>query len=289
MITYTVYNEAGGVAKTTLAANLAHAHVRQGLDVLVIDLDPQDGSLTYLLGIDAPRADGEADNLVRHMLGRPKGDIHDLIQSTDLGIDVLPSHNMLESFTELLVNGEKMAEQMNEEFNRHTLLHSVLADSGLPGEYDVIICDPQATAGPVLYNAIYATRSLTVPLELSGKGAQSKEGLDDIVVNMESTLGIDVGVLAVVPNGLKDTKSQLEHVETIQNGEYPVPVTIRDRESMMGRMWDLNTTAYEVAHSRNRVRERELDTLAKIDTLADHIAAEFGVDARTPDDEVIRA
>ena len=289
MITYTVYNEAGGVAKTTLAANLAHAHVRQGLDVLVVDLDPQDGSLTYLLGIDAPRTDGDADNLVRHMLDRPQGDFDDLVYETDLGIDVLPSHNMLESFTELLINREKMAEQMNEEFNRHELLHRTLADAGVPDKYDVLICDPQATAGPVLYNAIYATRSLTVPLELSGKGARSKEGLDDIVSNMVSTLGIDVGVLAVVPNGLKDTKAQLEHVEMIREGSYPVPVTIRDRGSMMGRMWDRHTTAYGVARSRGRVRERELDTLSKIDDLADYIAAEFDVDARTPDEEVIEA
>ena len=49
MLTYTTYSEAGGVGKTTLTANLADAHTQQGRDVLVIDLDPQEGSLTICL------------------------------------------------------------------------------------------------------------------------------------------------------------------------------------------------------------------------------------------------
>jgi len=39
MLAYTVYSEAGGVGKTTLATNLAKAEVRAGRKVLAIDLD----------------------------------------------------------------------------------------------------------------------------------------------------------------------------------------------------------------------------------------------------------
>ena len=87
-VAYTVYSEAGGVGKTTLSANLAAAHSRAGEKVLAIDLDPQEGSLSYLTDVERPRR-GD-DNLVRHLVGRPKGEFSDLIKTTD-GFDVIPS------------------------------------------------------------------------------------------------------------------------------------------------------------------------------------------------------
>lgn len=71
MLAYTVYSEAGGVGKTTLAANLAVAHARAGLEPLVVPLDPQDGDLSRLFGVDDDRADGDVDTLVRHMVDSP--------------------------------------------------------------------------------------------------------------------------------------------------------------------------------------------------------------------------
>jgi len=82
MLAYTIYSEAGGVGKTTLAASLATAHADHGRDVLAIDLDPQQGSLTYLLGVDAPRGDGDADNIGRHLIDRPLGEFDDLVHET---------------------------------------------------------------------------------------------------------------------------------------------------------------------------------------------------------------
>ncbi|ERJ04635.1 Spo0A activation inhibitor protein, partial [Halorhabdus tiamatea SARL4B] len=95
MLAYTVYSEAGGVGKTTLAANLAKADVRAGRDVLVIDLDTQEASLSYLLDVDDDRNDEQADSLLRHMVERPRGEFTDLIKSSE-GIDIIPAHNILE-------------------------------------------------------------------------------------------------------------------------------------------------------------------------------------------------
>ena len=158
MLAYTIYSEAGGVGKSTLAASLATAHADQGRDVLAIDLDPQQGSLTYLLGVDAPRADGNADNIARHIIDQPKDSFDKLIQTTDYGFDLVPNHDMLENLPNLLTRAEELSEDLGEHFDPTDRLRQVLIDAGVPSTYDTIIIDPPATAGPHLYNAVNATR-----------------------------------------------------------------------------------------------------------------------------------
>ena len=272
MLTYTTYSEAGGVGKSTLAANLADAHAQQGRDVLVIDLDPQQGSLTYLLGITVPRDDGEADNIARHLINRPKGSFTDLVHETPYDFDIIPSHNMLERLPSLLTQAEEMAEDLGESFNTNDRLRQVLADANVPDKYDTIIIDPPATAGPHLYNAVSATRSLVLPVEPTGKGIQSVEGIQDMVVNLETALEADIGVLAIVPNGVGQTTNQERYLEQIRELGYNAPVVFGDRSALFEGCWDQRCTAfYYVGYHRTRRRDYEVETLDKIRDLAAHI------------------
>ena len=100
MLAYSTYSEAGGVGKTTTAANLAVAHARAGLKPLVVPLDPQDGDLSRLFGVDDRRTES-VDNIVRHMIRRPKGEFGELIRTVE-GVDIVPEHNMLSDLAEYL-------------------------------------------------------------------------------------------------------------------------------------------------------------------------------------------
>jgi cellulose biosynthesis protein BcsQ len=55
-----VFNQKGGVGKSTIACNLAAIAAPRGRDTLVLDLDPQGNSSRYLLGdaMDEPGPDG---------------------------------------------------------------------------------------------------------------------------------------------------------------------------------------------------------------------------------------
>ena len=94
MLAYTTYSEAGGVGKTTSAANFGVAHARAGLKTLLIPLDQQEGNLSRLLNVDHNRT-AEVDTLAHHMVESPQGDFEDLIETTEHGVDVIPEHNNL--------------------------------------------------------------------------------------------------------------------------------------------------------------------------------------------------
>lgn len=278
MLTYSTYSEAGGVGKTTAAANLAVAHARAGLEPLVIPLDPQDGDLSRLFGVDDRRTD-PVDNLVRHVIRRPKGDFDDLVRTVE-GVDVVPEHNMLSDLAEYLQREKDQAEAMGEAFGMHSQLLRVLQEADVPDRYDVLICDPPATEGPHLYNAIHTTRSLVIPVEPTAKGRSAVQGLESLVAGFEDQLDVRVGVLAAVPMGFKNTRDQRTILEGI---EYPIPEVIGERASLMEGCWMQQCSAFRyIREFRDRRRDYELETLAQFDRLARHLEREVGVEAPNP-------
>lgn len=277
MLAYTVYSEAGGVGKTTLAANLAIADARAGRDVLVIDMDPQEGSLSYLLDVPYDRTDGQVDNIVRHLIGKPKGPLEDLVHRVEFGVDVVPSHHMLERLPQFMIRAEQDARDLNESFNPSEQLFHVLRNAGIHEDYDTLIVDPQATAGPGLYNSIAATRNLMIPVELSGKGQRAVDGLEDMVLNLENELDIEVGVLAVVPNDCKMTGDQRDMLAEIEERGFDVPVVIGDRTSLVEGCWRQQCSIWTyIQKHRDRKRDYEVETLDQFETLAQHLREQAG-------------
>lgn len=278
MLAYSTYSEAGGVGKTTAAANLAVAHARAGLKPLVVPLDPQDGDFSRLMDVDGNRTES-VDTLVRHMVGRPEGDFDGLVRSVE-GVDVVSEHNVLSNLPDHLKSAKERAEERDETFEMHAQLLRVLREAGVPDTYDVLICDPPATEGLHLYNAIYATRSLVIPIEPSAKGRASVRGLESLVGGLQEELDVDVGVLAALPMGFKDTRDQRTVLENI---DYPMPEVIGERTSLMEGCWLEHCSAFQyVAEHRSRKRDYEIETLAKFDRLARHLESTVGLEAPTP-------
>lgn len=282
MLGYSVYSEAGGVAKTTTAANCAVAHARHGLDVLMIDLDPQNASLSYLFDVDQDRAEGDADNLVRHLIGRPRGKLTDLIRETDEGVDVLPTHNMHEKLTELLLKTAEIEEQThgdtNYEFQKHSQLLTVLQEAGINEQYDVLVIDPPANGEQAQNNALFTTRNVVIPVELSGKGEQSVRGLEEVVEGLEATLEVNIGVLALLPFKYEGTNDQKHYLDELEETGFDIPVIVGKRSSLMEGCWREQCSAFRyIDEYRDRRRDHEVKTLEQYDELARHIEREGGI------------
>jgi len=296
MITAVVYSESGGTYKTTMTANLAVALERMGARTLVIDLDPQEGNLTSLFDVGAARSDPDADNLVKHILDMPDGEFDDLIETTDEGVDIIPSHDMLGDFTSNLeqkISYETGMKNMNrDEYPRFELLYDLLWNEHELNEmYDAILVDPNARAEDLLYNAIFALRTLIAPVKPAGKGNLSLDGLEELVGNMETQLDIEIGLSCVVPSGVGQTNAHQQYQQQFDNTEaFPTPVTIGNRESLMDAMWEARGSAFKVVEERwktlkrddemvsepgeRRLRDREIATLEKLFELAHFIATE---------------
>ena len=301
MITAVIYSESGGTFKTTMTANLAVALERMGQDTLVIDLDPQEGNLTSLFDVGGQRNDPEADNLVKHVLDMPDGDFHDLIETSAEGVDIIPSHDMLGDFTSNLeqkISYETGMQNMSrEEYPRFELLYELLWEKqALNQEYDAVLIDPNARAEDLLYNAIFALRTLVAPVKPAGKGNLSLEGLDELVGNMEEQLDIEIGLSCVVPSGVGQTNAHQQYQKQFERTDsFATPVSIGNRESLMDAMWEARGSAFKVVEERwktfekdgemvseaggRRVRDREMKTLRKLYELAQFIATDtFDVD-----------
>lgn len=81
-----IFNQKGGVGKTTTTLNLAGLLVRDGADPLVIDLDPQ-AHLTGVCGVVVPRADASLYGLYAHSTP-----LASLMLATRGGWTLVPSH-----------------------------------------------------------------------------------------------------------------------------------------------------------------------------------------------------
>ena len=155
----TVAMQKGGTGKTTSAAIMAQAAARCGLDVLLIDLDPQ-GNLTAAIGTDeADTKTGNAYNLIR---GEKPAD---QVRKTKQGhIDIVPAAGALATIR----SGPGSARRLQE------------ALTPIRALYDVIIIDTPPTAGELQYNAIMAANKLIIPVQADKYCLQ---GLDTIIAN----------------------------------------------------------------------------------------------------------
>ncbi len=94
-----VFNQKGGVGKSTITCNLAALSAFRGLRTLVVDLDPQGNSTHYLMGPAADQMEGTIAGFFDQMLSfrfttePTEAFIH---ESPFKGLDVMPASRELE-------------------------------------------------------------------------------------------------------------------------------------------------------------------------------------------------
>lgn len=143
-----VFNQKGGVGKTTTVLNLAAALARRGRQPVGIDLDPQ-AQFSDITGITAHTGDDSIYSLFQR--NRP---LRDLIRESPSGINVIPSHAELAKVDALYGKGYNAINKLNASFQ---------AETTKSGDTPWIIdCSP--LVGVLSLNAIFACDAVIVPI-----------------------------------------------------------------------------------------------------------------------------
>src|SRR5881394_193440 len=167
-------NQKGGVAKTTTALNLGVAFAEQGMNVLLVDLDPQ-GNLTMSQGLNP-------DSIERSMF--------------DVLVHRVPITEVIHQM-EIDLAGAELA--LSSMIGRERALEKALAP--VKDDYNYVLIDTPPSLGLLTINALVAAHGVIVPVQceyLSLRGlVQLENTLSMIRENLNPNVGIQ-GILATM-------------------------------------------------------------------------------------------
>ena len=195
MHTRVVFNQKGGVGKSSIAVNLAAISAHQGLKTLLIDLDPQANSSQYLLGEDAtyssdkPALEPNIENYFEDVLGnqqskslignaigsilktRTKGLESYLHQSPFKNLDVIPASPSLGTLAHALESKHKIYKLRD-------------ALQPLAEHYDRVFIDTPPAFNFFTLSALIAADRVLIPFDCD---VFSKRALQTLIENVIET------------------------------------------------------------------------------------------------------
>src|SRR5436190_8897011 len=174
-------NQKGGVAKTTTTLNLGVAFKEQGLNVLVVDLDPQ-GNLTMSQGFNPDSIERSMYDVLVNRLP-----IEEVIQQAEVDVAV----------SSIDLAGAELA--LSSMIGRERALEKALAP--IRDNYNYILIDTPPSLGILTINALVAANGVIVPVQceyLSLRGlVQLENTLSMIRENLNPQVEIQ-GILATM-------------------------------------------------------------------------------------------
>ncbi len=195
MRTRVVFNQKGGVGKSSITVNLAAISAHQGLKTLLIDLDPQANSSQYVLGDDAtyssdkPALEPNIENYFEDLLGnqqskgllgnaigsilksRSKGLESYVHQSSFKHLDVIPASPTLGALAHALESKHKIYK-----------LRDALQQ--LSGHYDRVFIDTPPAFNFFTLSALIAANRVLIPFDCD---VFSKRALQTLIENVIET------------------------------------------------------------------------------------------------------
>ncbi len=143
-----VFNQKGGVGKTTTNVNLSSYIAQKGKKVLVVDIDPQ-GNTTSGLGVDKKSLN---HTIYEVLINNVKAE-QVIIETAIKGLHLIPSSTNLAG-AEIELTGLE---------GRESMLRKTLAD--VRDNYDYVFVDCPPSLGLLTINALGAADSVLIPIQ----------------------------------------------------------------------------------------------------------------------------
>ncbi|RDY23436.1 ParA family protein [Romboutsia maritimum] len=176
-----VFNQKGGVGKTTTNVNLSASIGKMGKKTLVLDLDPQ-GNTTSGYGIDKNTVESTIYEVILDNLS-----IREAIISTEFeNIDIIPSATELAG-AEIELTSMK---------DREYILKNALAE--IRNEYDYIFIDCPPSLGMLTINCLTAVDSVLIPIQCEYYALEGVSQLMETIKLVKSRLNPKIDIQGVV-------------------------------------------------------------------------------------------
>jgi chromosome partitioning protein len=189
-----VFNQKGGVGKTTTNINLCAYLAMEGYKVLAIDIDPQ-GNTTSGLGFDKSKIDKS---------------IYDVITSDEKLSNVITECDLVENFyiapsTVELAGAEV---ELIEKNNREVILSNKIAE--LEDEFDFVFIDCPPSLGFLTVNALTASDSVLIPIQCEFYALEGVGQLVNTVQLVKKSLNKNIEIEGVVIS-MYDSRTRLSN------------------------------------------------------------------------------
>ncbi len=177
-----VFNQKGGVGKTTTTVNLSACLAIKGRKILIADMDPQ-GNATSGFGIDRASVENSLYSILMDSSVNPE----DILINTDIpSLDILPSNADLSGAEVELVNMK----------NRNFYLKNAI--SRFRDSYDYIFIDCPPTLGLLSLNALCAADSVLIPIQCEYYALEGVNDLLNTINLVKSSLNKSLTIQGIV-------------------------------------------------------------------------------------------
>ena len=176
----------GGVGKTTTAVSIASAWARlHGLQVLVIDLDPQANVSTSVRSqVLANRGGGALSDVLDN---EKRLEVAEIAAETSIdGLHITPMDPGLQHFE------DRMASRIGKELILRTAIQVTRT------HYDVIVLDCPPHIGGLTVNALVAADEVLIPTSLAALSVAGVTGLLDAADEVQSSLNPHLAIAGVL-------------------------------------------------------------------------------------------
>ena len=221
-----VFNQKGGVGKSSITCNLAAISAKHGFKTLVIDLDPQGNSTHYLLGNDAKPTNTVADYFSQTLSFNltPKKPQEFVTATPFENLSVIASDSELESIEQKLESRHKV-------YKLRDLLNK------LDNEFDHIYIDTAPALNFYTMSALIGADRVLIPFDCDAFSRQALYNILGVIEEMREDHNENLVVEGIIVNQFQPRANLPKRiVEELQTEKQPLlPVylnsSIKMRES----------------------------------------------------------